>query len=59
MFEWSKAGQAGFDKLKECLCSEPVYYLFDSNLLNELWINASDFSGGGSLVWSTDHRKAW
>lgn len=48
-FEWSGNCQEAFDKIKTLMCSEPVLKIFDSEVLIDIYTDASIKGVGGVL----------
>ena len=42
--------EAAFRKLKEALTSAPILQVFDEDKPHEVWVDASDFAVGATLV---------
>ena len=42
--------EAAFNKLKEALTSAPILQVFDENKPHEVWVDASDYAIGATLV---------
>ena len=49
-FTWSNEEEATFQKLKEALTSAPILQVFDEDKPHEVWVDASDFAVGATLV---------
>ena len=49
-FTWSTDEEAAFQKLKEALTSAPILQVFDEDKLHEVWVDASDYAVGTTLV---------
>ena len=49
-FTWSNEEEAAFRKLKEALTSAPILQVFDEDKPHEVWVDASDFAVGATLV---------
>ena len=49
-FTWSNEEEAAFQKLKEALTSAPVLQVFDEDKPHEVWVDASDYAVGATLV---------
>ena len=49
-FTWSNEEEATFQKLKEALTSAPILQLFDEDKPHEVWVDASDYAVGTTLV---------
>ena len=49
-FTWSNKEEAAFQKLKEALTSAPILQVFDEDKQHEVWVNASDYTVGATLV---------
>ena len=49
-FTWSNEEEAAFQKLKEALTSAPILQVFDEDKPHEVWVDASDFAVGATLV---------
>ena len=49
-FMWGTEEEATFKKLKEALTSAPILQVFDEDKLHEVWVDASDFAVGTTLV---------
>ena len=47
---WSNEEEAAFQKLKEALTSAPILQVFDEDKLHEVWVDASDYAVGATLV---------
>ena len=49
-FIWSNEEEAAFQKLKEALTSAPILQVFDKDKPHEVWVDASDYAVGATLV---------
>ena len=49
-FTWSTDEEAAFQKLKEALTSAPILQVFDEDKPHEVWVDASDYAVGTTLV---------
>ena len=49
-FTWSTDEEAGFQKLKEALTSAPILQVFNKDKPHEVWVDASDYAVGATLV---------
>ena len=49
-FTWNDEEEAAFQKLKEALTSAPILQVFDEDKPHEVWVDASDFAVGATLV---------
>ena len=49
-FAWSAECAAAFEKLKTALTTAPVLQVFDDAKTSELWVDASQFAVGATLV---------
>ena len=49
-FTWSDEEEAAFQKLKEALTSAPILQVFDEDKPHEVWVDASDYAVGATLV---------
>ena len=49
-FIWSNEEEAAFQKLKEALTSAPILQVFDEDKPHEVWVDASDYAVGTTLV---------
>ena len=49
-FTWSNEEETAFQQLKEALTSAPILQVFDKDKLHEVWVDASDFAVGATLV---------
>ena len=49
-FIWSTEEDAAFRKLKEALTSAPILQVFDEDKPHEVWVDASDYAVGATLV---------
>ena len=49
-FTWNTEEEAAFQKLKEALTSAPILQVFDEDKSHEVWVDASDFAVGATLV---------
>ena len=47
---WNDEEEAAFRKLKEALTSAPILQVFDEDKPHEVWVDASDFAVGATLV---------
>ena len=47
---WNTKEEAAFQKLKEALTSAPILQVFDEDKPHEVWVDASDFAVGATLV---------
>ena len=49
-FTWSNEEEAAFQKLKEALTSAPILQVFNEDKPHEVWVDASDYAVGATLV---------
>ena len=49
-FTWNTEEEGAFRKLKEALTSAPILQVFDEDKLHEVWVDASDYAVGATLV---------
>ena len=49
-FTWRTQEEAAFQKLKEALTSAPILQVFDEDKPHEVWVDASDYAVGATLV---------
>ena len=49
-FIWNTEEEAAFRKLKEALTSAPILQVFDKDKPHEVWVDASDYAVGATLV---------
>ena len=49
-FTWNTEEEAAFQKLKEALTSAPILQVFNEDKPHEVWVNASDYAVGATLV---------
>ena len=49
-FTWSTEEEAAFQKLKEALTSAPILQVFNKDKPHEVWVDASDYAVGTTLV---------
>ena len=49
-FTWGKEEEDAFQKLKEALTSAPILQVFDEDKQHEVWVDASDYAVGATLV---------
>ena len=49
-FTWGTKEDAAFQKLKEALTSAPILQVFDEDKPHEVWVDASDYAVGATLV---------
>ena len=49
-FTWNDEEEAAFQKLKEALTSAPILQAFDEDKPHEVWVDASDYAVGATLV---------
>ena len=49
-FTWSNEEEAAFQKLKEALTSAPILQVFDEDEPHKVWVDASDYAVGATLV---------
>ena len=49
-FTWNTEEEATFQKLKEALTSAPILQVFDEDKPHEVWVGASDYAVGATLV---------
>ena len=49
-FTWSTEEDGAFRKLKEALTSAPILQVFDEDKPHEVWVDASDYAVGATLV---------
>ena len=58
-FTWGTEEEATFNKLKEALTSAPVLQVFNEDKQHEVWVDASDYGNGATLVQQDDDSKRW
>ena len=58
-FTWNTEEEAAFQKLKEALASAPILQVFDKDKPHEVWVDASDYAVGATLVQEDDDSKRW
>ena len=49
-FTWNTDKEAAFQKLKEALTSASILQVFDKDKPHEVWVDASDYTVGATLV---------
>ena len=49
-FTWNDEEEAAFQKLKEALTNAPILQVFDEDKPHEVWVDASDYAVGATLV---------
>ena len=49
-FTWGAEEEAAFQKLKEALTSAPILQVFNKDKPHEVWVDASDYAVGATLV---------
>ena len=49
-FRWGGVEAAAFEQLKAALTSAPVLQIFDETKPREVWVDASDYAVGVTLV---------
>ena len=49
-FTWGGVEAAAFEQLKAALTSAPVLQIFDETKPREVWVDASDYAVGATLV---------
>ena len=49
-FTWDTKEEVAFQKLKEALTSAPILQVFDEDKPHEVWVDASDYAVGATLV---------
>ena len=49
-FTWNTKEETAFQKLKEALTSAPILQVFDEDKPHEVWVDASDYAVGATLV---------
>ena len=49
-FTWGTEEEATFKKLKEALTSAPILQVFDKDKPHKVWVDASDYAVGATLV---------
>ena len=49
-FTWNDEEETAFRKLKEALTSAPILQVFDEDKPHEVWVDASDYAVGATLV---------
>ena len=49
-FTWNTKEETAFQKLKEALASAPILQVFDKDKPHEVWVDASDYAVGATLV---------
>ena len=49
-FKWETTEEAAFEALKKTLTTAPILQVFDEEKPHEVWVNASDYAVGATLV---------
>ena len=49
-FTWGKEEEDAFQTLKDALTSAPILQVFDEDKPHEVWVDASDYAVGATLV---------
>ena len=58
-FTWGSEEETTFNKLKEALTSAPILQVFNEDKPHEVWLDASDYAVGATLVYQDDDSKQW
>ena len=58
-FKWEATEEAAFEALKKALTMAPILQVFDEEKPHEVWVDASDYAVGATLVQLSDHGKTW
>ena len=58
-FMWGTEEEAAFNKLKEALTSVPILQVFDKDKPHKVWVDASDYAVGATLVQQDNDSKQW
>ena len=58
-FTWEATEEAAFEALKKTLTKAPILQVFDKKKPHEVWVDASDYAVGATLVQPSDNRKTW
>ena len=58
-FKWKATEAAAFEALKKALTRAPILRVFDEEKPHEVWVDASDYAVGATLVQPSDNGKTW
>ena len=58
-FKWEATEEAAFEALKKALTTAPILQVFDEEKPHEVWVDASDYAVGATLVQPSDDGKTW
>ena len=58
-FKWEATKEAAFEVLKKALITAPILQVFDEEKPHEVWVDASDYAVGATLVQPSNDRKTW
>ena len=58
-FKWEATEEAAFEALKKALTTALIPQVFDKEKPHEVWVDASDYAVGATLVQPSDNGKTW
>ena len=58
-FEWEATKKAAFEALKKTLMTTPILQVFDEEKPHEVWVDASGYAVGATLVQPSNDGKTW
>ena len=58
-FKWEATEEAALEALKKALTTAPILQVFDEEKPHEVWVDASDYAVGATLVQPSDDGKTW
>ena len=58
-FKWEAMEEAAFEALKNALTTAPILQVFDEEKPHEVWVDASDYTAGATLVQPSNDGKTW
>ena len=58
-FKWEAMEEAAFEALKKALTTAPILQVFDEEKPHEVWVDASDYAVGATLVQTSNEGKTW
>ena len=58
-FKWEATEETAFEALKKALTTAPILQVFDEEKPHEVWVDATDYAVGATLVQPSDDWKTW
>ena len=58
-FKWEATEEAAFEALKKALTTALILQVFDEEKPHKVWVDASDYGVGATLVQPSDDGKTW